>query len=665
MSESPKHAEKSLRSYTIATAGHVDHGKSSLVKCLTGTETDTLAEEKSRGLTINLGFAYAHIPDPTDSGIETILGFVDVPGHQDFIANMLAGVESVQGALLVVAADDGIMPQTLEHLAILKLLGLRRIVIAISKADRVEQDRIEELRQELQQLLVQHMLESVPMLEVSSVTGAGIDRLRRALLELSSKAELEKQLARQRRLRYLIDRSFSLKGIGTVVTGTVIGGAVTTGMSPQHSATGESARVRSIRLDSIEMDSAQAPQRAALNISLAHDVAHRGDWLIDPEYTTAIDRFDALLDCLVAEPGFRSGALYHLHIGAGDYIVTIRSLGDGESRLYQLKSQVPLFIHAGDRFIIRDPAARETLAGGRVLDIHVPRRGRGSESRLRTLKTLSKEPAAALAELLKNSDTGVSLHRFASNLNLSPSGIDVLLEELRQSDVSSISLEAGETLPQLIASRHCANWQQAICQQVESFHRTNPHKQGIAEPQLSAELNWPGTHAVLQALLNRLITSGELVRTGTSLHTPAHRAQLSPTEKKFLESIRPLLQQAGRVPPRTRELVDATGIPLPTLEAILKETTRSGNLVKVAHNRHYLPETILELAEFTERLARQSDADQGFSVIEFRDASGIGRNLCIEILEYFDGIGFTRRDDNTRFVRTDMQSVFGARDSGG
>ncbi len=642
------------RQLIMATAGHVDHGKTSLIKHLTGVDTDTLKEERARGLTINPGYAYHHFEDPSGSGDQITLGFVDVPGHADFIPNMLAGVGSVANALLVVACDDGVMPQTREHLSILQLLGIQQVVVVLTKIDRAPAEQLQNTASDIARLLHAKGFENTEFFPVNNLTGEGTTEL---LSHLKEKAiHTTSSTTGEFRSRFLVDRSFSVKGIGTVVTGTLKQGQLPCTEQLVLSATGEEVRIRALRLDDYAIQQLQPGQRAAVNINIAHDKVQRGDWLQEKASYQPSFRIDTELILLDEKVRLRSSAQYHLYIGASHHVVNIRALDEADS-LYQVRSLESMHAHHGDRFVIRDPAAKNTIGGGRVLDIFVPRKGRSSAARLDELKSKREPAAEALVALLEASPYGIDCKQFSCNYDLTSAALESLLDQTRES-VSSVSLKGSDS-PRLLSNSRLSEFNTLILKQISSYHSANKSSQGISEPQLNSALGFQGSPLLLNAILKLLIQQGSIDRTGTVLHLPTHQASLSEEEEQFLAKIHPILKQAGNIPPRTRELVELTGIPLRPLERILKQCSKSGILIKVADNRHYLPETIAELAEFTEQLAKSYDADSGFSVIQFRDASGIGRNLCIEILEYFDRIGFTRREDNARFIRTQKENIFG------
>ena len=657
MSDAPTQTNTSdSRQLIVATAGHVDHGKSALVRQLTGVETDTLQAEKERGLTINLGYAYHHFRtegEPTAPPIT--LGFVDVPGHTDFIHNMLAGVSSVDSALLVVASDDGIMPQTREHLVILSLLGIEQLIVAISKIDKVDEFRIAEVERQLCELLPTFEFNAPDFFPLSNVSGKGVSELKAHLMMLAAEKLSRETKPSDQEARFLIDRSFSVKGIGTVVTGCLRSGQIGTGDQLVQGFSSETARVRSIRLDRATIQTLHAGQRAALNINLDQTSVKRGDWLLASPIHHTVTRFDCRIQAAELTHRFKPSAQYHFYHGCGHYLVNIRPL-DPAQGFCQILSPTPLSLAYGDRFIIRDPAAAKTLAGGHVVDLFVPRRGRATEARLTTLAAADHPAQSGLKNLLDISPLGVNLKQFRLNHALRQKSLEMLLNAVDPTPIilKTDDKQGGYCLSQV----HYQHWCDRTRLLLTDFHRESPSEAGIAESALSNQLNYPGAHKMLSQMLERMHSSGLISRNGTLFHLPEHQAQLSREQLEFQEKIQPLLKKAGNVPPRTRELVEMTGIPLKAMDRILKEAGKSGSVIQVADNRHYLPETISELASFTETLANQCQ-DGAFTVIAFRDASGIGRNLCIEILEYFDAKGFTRREGNARLIRTQKENIFG------
>ncbi len=655
----PETSPDNSRSLIIATAGHVDHGKTSLVANITGIETDSLAEEKSRGLTIVPGYAYHHFSTMVNGEeCNNTLGFVDVPGHTDFINNMLAGVGAVDAALLVVAADDGIMPQTQEHLAILDLLAVSRGAIALTKTDRCDPERVQTVVSAIQGLQASTSLQNAPIFPLSNETGAGIAELTKYLYQLLDDDDVSKKPGDDNQyFRYLIDRSFVAKGIGTILTGSVRAGSTRTGVSLKHTGTSEVTRLRGIRVNKTDLAEVFKGQRAALHVSLEHKVVSRGDWLLDEKLYLPVNRLDTTLSFIDENFTLHGGAHYHLHIGASHHVVNIRHLGD---HFYQIRANDALLAHHGDRFILRDPASQHTLGGGTVIDIFVPRKKRSSAARLAQLQAMENDPLNALSQLLELLPNGVKLQEFSIGRNLTDTGIRRLCDKLKARNIAFTALKFEKLLlPLLLHDQFYSAYCQHILDYLSKFHKDHASQQGIGEPALRHGVDFVSSAVLFHGILQALLDSDAIKRTGTLLHLPSHKTSLSDEEEAFLAKVRPILLKAAYVPPRTRELAEMTHIPLNHLERIVRESARAGSLIKVARNRYYLPETIMTLAGFIEQLAGTGDADDGFSVIEFRDASGIGRNLCIELLEYFDSVGFTRRDGNSRFLRTNRENIFG------
>ena len=457
-----------------------------------------------------------------------------------------------------------------------------------------------------------------------------------------------------------MDRSFTVKGAGTVVTGSVRAGLMKAGDSILHTGSAQQTRIRGLRQDAADIEIARAGQRAAANIGISADRIRRGDWLVDPQIYRPVLRFDATIKFIDAAFAVRSSAQYHLFLGAAHHIVTLRCLDSTQQDFYQIASHETLIAHYGDKFVLRDPASQITIGGGKVIDIFIPRRKRSSKSRLQALRALNNDSTIALDELLRLSPLGVDLEQFVICRNLNSSAVEELFSKLKARNRAVVKLRIeNRKHPTLLDEEYYLGYSSQIMSGLEHFHSDHSNQQGISEPALSKAVIFEGSHLLFHSLLQALINDATIKRTGTLLHLPGHVSVLSLEEQQFLEKVRPLLVKAGNVPPRIRELEELTGIPLRSLEQILKQVTLAGNLIKVADNRYYLPETIMALAELTEQLANTSSIVEGFSVIQFRDTSGIGRNLCIEILEYFDRIGFTRRDGNSRFIRTEKENIFG------
>ena len=705
----------------IATAGHVDHGKTSLVMALTGVQTDRLAEEQRRGMTIDLGFASTAL-SATD-GAAGSLGFVDVPGHARFVRNMLAGVASVDLALLVVAADDGPMPQTHEHLAILGLLGVPRCVVVLTKIDRVTAERRQQVAREIADLLaaapqagaqldpqLQPQAGSqpgscrvtyggtplFPVVANAGASGAGMPALRQHL------ADLARQLAAPRvagGFRLVVDRSFALAGAGRIVTGAVLAGQLRVGDEVVVSPAGTPARVRAIQVHNQPTDHVSAGQRCALNLAgtgLKRADPGRGDWVVAPALHAPTDRLDVLLTVLdsAARPLSQRHAL-QLHLGAA--VVGVRvaalsagaaaqtglaagagaALAPGSTGLAQLVLDRPLATLHGDRFILRDPTANHTLAGGRVIDPFGALRGRARPLRLRQLAAMAlPDIAAALAGLLTTlPGEGVPLQPFAQARGLNDAETQALCDTLALRQVPS---PAG---PLVLAE---ADWQAlraTVLATLDHWHTTQPDSMGPDSAALCAALGRatggsradagaaqaPAQNsaqaatkaatkaaakadarttplaAVQAAALAALAAEGLLVRDGLRHRRPSHRVVLAEADRALLDRISAALHPAGLRPPIVGELATQLGLPLPALRDFLGRVTALGLLVRVAPNRWYLPEVVAALLAHAQALAAES-GDASLDAAGYRDRTGIGRNLTVQVLEFLDREGLTRFD---------------------
>ncbi|HEV2303265.1 MAG TPA: selenocysteine-specific translation elongation factor [Stellaceae bacterium] len=638
----------------LATAGHIDHGKTALVRALTGVDADRLPEEKRRGLTIDLGFAYASLPDGTE------LGFVDVPGHERFLPNMLAGVLSIDRVLLVVAADDGPRPQTLEHLDILELIGVAEITGVVSKIDRAGPERVAAIAAELRALLAAAGHPESPIFALSSRTGEGVPGLAAHLREMALAAAESRAAAKPSGLfRLPIDRAFSLPGIGLVVTGTVAAGALAPGERLVVSPGGQEVRVRGLHAGNRPVERANAGERAAVNIVGSFPEGRepkRGDWLLDPARHLPTGRLDLRLAVSrLAEAPLRDGVPAHLHLGTEDVVgrvavLGVRALSPGESGFVQLDLDRPIGALAGDRAVLRDHAQRQTLGGGRVVDPFAPRRGRRQPARLAVLAALAEaDHRRALARLLEAEGT-VDLNRFALSRNLAPAEIQALAADF---------LCVGPARERFAASEaYLAELAERLAAALAEWHEREPDELGPSRPVLFRRLAAAGPEAALEAALFRLAQQGRAVRQGALWRLAEHRPRLSEADERLWQRVLPLIEQAGLRPPRVRELAEALGLQPEATLRFLARAERFGRLSQVADNRFFLPDTLIELARVAAELAAASP-DGSFAAASYKDRSGVGRNLTIEILEYFDRMGLTRRSGDVRVVLRDGGEVFG------
>ena len=638
----------------LATAGHIDHGKTALVRALTGVDADRLPEEKRRGLTIDLGFAYTTLPDGTE------LGFVDVPGHERFLPNMLAGVLSIDRVLLIVAADDGPRPQTLEHLDIIELIGIAEVTGVVTKIDRVDEARRDAVIAELAALLAASGYADSPILAVSSRTGEGIPALAAHLAERAALAD-RARAARpsEGRFRLPIDRVFSLPGIGTVATGTAASGSVAPGDRLMLSPRGIEVRVRGVHAHNRPIERAAAGDRCGLNIAGNFpDGAEpgRGDWLLAPELHVPTGRIDIALKVSRAAPvPLRSGLPVHVHLGTEDRVGRVAVLGrnllsPGEEGFAQLDLDTPIGALWDDRVVLRDHGAIHTLAGGRVADPLPPRRGRARPERLATLAGLrERDPGTALEALLRlNGFSALAPFAFARNL---------ALDELDALVASGGFVRLGEARdPYAATENRLAELGLRLATILAELHRVEPDALGAPRPVLLRRARGEAPEPVLDAALAAAVAASEIVRDGAVLRLPGHQPRLSRDDERLWQRVEPLLAVADLRPPRMRELAEALSLDPQDLARQMRRFERFGRVAPVTGNRYFLPETVNRLAEIARELA-ESDTAGSFTAASFKDRSGVGRNLTIEILEYFDRVGVTRRVGDVRVILSGAATV--------
>ncbi len=607
----------------VTLAGHVDHGKTSLVRALSGVDTDRLEQEKLRGLTIDLGFAYIDDGD---------IGFVDVPGHARFIHNMVAGVASQQFALLVVAADDGPMPQTKEHLDILRMIGLRSGAIAITKCDRVDAARVTACQDEVAALVANTFLEAAPVFVTSAENPESTNAL---LAHLRAEAGTYKSQIKKAPFRMAIDRAFSIKGAGLVVTGTVHSGVVMPDDTLYHFPSGNTVRVRSIRAQNQEAEQATVGERCALNITgLNVQEVARGHWL-DGALMPAQRELTVNLKVLETFP--RAVAHWtpvHIYNATTHVTGRIALLGQdrvvpGQSEMVDLVCDEPLTVRHGDQLIVRDQSLDVTLGGGTVKYAHAqPSLRRRNPERLKLLQAFDVDsPRQSLENLLAVGPVDIS--EFADIWHLPSEEIDTLFS---QHDVLKVAGMA-------VAKELLGRYQKQLLEQLTQHLAQQASSPGLKE---NAFIQIPVL--LRQRLLNAMVQAQVIENVGGYFRLPDQQTSLPAELKQSWAKLEQKLDQLQ--PPSTGDLAKQSDTPQAQIEKDLKALAKRGFVVHIAVHRFYLPAQLKQVAQHIHQLA----AEKPFTVKEFRDQTGIGRNVAIEVLEYFDGRGFTRRQGNERIV---------------
>lgn len=628
----------------IGTAGHIDHGKTTLVKALTGVDTDRLKEEKARGISIELGYAYL----PAANG--DVLGFVDVPGHERFIHHMLAGAQGVDFVALVIAADDGPMPTTREHLQILDLLGLNRGLVVLTKIDCVDAMRLDAVKAEIAALLAGTGFDGAPVFAVSAMTGEGVAELK---AQLEREAEQHPLRAAHGGFRLAIDRCFTLSGIGTIVTGTSLAGTAAVGDKLVISPPGIAVRIRSMHVQNRPAESCQTGQRCALNITapeLDKSQVNRGDWVIESAAHLPTSRFDAKLRLLgTEEKPLRHLANVHVHLGTAHVLGRIRlleglALEPGCEMLAQITLDAPIGAIAEDRFVIRDASASRTIGGGIVLDPQPPQRGVRKPERLALLRARDAGGApAALAFALEHSAAGVDLARFAATNNLKQAEADALYTELKLVRIHHGEVDIG------ISRQRWQSVREAVLATLTERHKRSPGEPGYMRENL-LRIAAPGfDDTAFGVLVDQLRAEGTLAVTGAWLHLPGHGVALSREEVVQWEGIRAVLVEKPFAAPRLDQVAKQLSLKPPQLKTLMKKLAKMGEVYAVSEDRYFVAPAVRELAAI---MAEEIAANpEGVAAARLRDRIGIGRTVVIEILEFFNRIGYTRRVKDAHKMR--------------
>ncbi|MFI8318770.1 selenocysteine-specific translation elongation factor [Kosakonia cowanii] len=604
----------------IATAGHVDHGKTTLIEAITGVNADRLPEEKRRGMTIDLGYAYWPQPDGR------VPGFIDVPGHEKFLSNMLAGVGGIDHALLVVACDDGVMAQTREHLAILQLTGNPALTVALTKADRVDEARINEVREEVEQTLREFGYPQATLFVTAAAEMRGIDALRAHLLQLPERAHPEHQ-----RFRLALDRAFTVKGAGLVVTGTALSGDVRVGDTLWLTGVNKPMRVRGLHAQNQPVEHAHAGQRIALNIvgDAEKEALSRGDWLLSQQPPAPTER---VIVALHSHTPLTQWQPLHIHHAASHVTGRVSLLEDG---LAELVLDTPLWLADNDRLVLRDISARTTLAGARVVTLNSPRRGKRKADYLTWIADLAraKDDAQALSAHLSRG--AVDLTAFGWARQLSTSGLNALLE-------NPCFIRAGNNL---LDAPIAARWQRKLLETLATYHQQHHDEPGPGRERLRRMALPMEDEALVLTLIERMRESGDIQSHHGWLHLPEHKAGFNDEQAQLWQKAAPLF---GDEPWWVRDLARETGVDEQVMRGVLRQAAQQGLITAIVKDRYYRNDRIVTFASMIR------DLDQGrgsTSAADFRDQLNVGRKLAIQILEYFDRIGFTRRRGNDHILR--------------
>ena len=604
----------------IATAGHVDHGKTTLLQAITGVNADRLPEEKARGMTIDLGYAYWPQPDGR------VPGFIDVPGHEKFLSNMLAGVGGIDHALLVVACDDGVMAQTREHLAILQLTGNPSLTVALTKADRVDAARIEEVSDEVRQVLRSFGYPQATMFVTAATQQRGIDALRAHLLQLPERAYPQHQ-----RFRLALDRAFTVKGAGLVVTGTALSGEVRVGDTLWLTGVDKPVRVRGLHAQNQPVEQAHAGQRIALNIVGDAQKASlsRGDWLLSEKPPAPCER---VIVALQTHSPLTQWQPLHIHHAARHITGRVSLLDNG---LAELVLDTPLWLADNDRLVLRDISARETLAGARVVILNPPRRGKRKPEYQQWLATLNaaEDDAQALAVHLARG--AVHLPEFAWARQRNDAGLAQLL-----TNPGFIRAEDN-----VLNAPVAAEWQRKLLATLGRYHEQHADEPGPGRERLRRMALPTEDEGLVLTLIERMRADGVIQSHHGWLHLPEHKAGFIGEQAAIWQRAAPLF---GDEPWWVRDLARETATDEQTMRAVLRQAAQQGLITAIVKDRYYRNDRIVAFASM---IRDRDEAAGSTSAADFRDNLNLGRKLAIQILEYFDRTGFTRRRGNDHILR--------------
>ncbi len=636
-------ASNAAPALVMGTAGHIDHGKTSLVKALTGVDTDRLVEEKKRGITIELGFAHL------DLAPGRRLGVVDVPGHERFVKNMVAGASGVDFVLLVVAADEGVMPQTREHLEICQLLGVESGLVALTKADMVDEELLELAAEDVQAALHGTFLEDAPLIPVSSHTGQGVETLRQALLETADACQPQ---GRSDLARLPVDRVFTLKGHGTVVTGTLISGEFVSGEEVVLYPREKVSKVRGLQSHGESVERAPAGRRTAVNLAgLEVAEVRRGDTLARPGSLFPQLAWDLEITCLASSPRpLRHRAEVHFHHGAAEimarlYFFDREKLAPGETALAQARFTEPFPAVSGDRFVARSFAPLRTVAGGRVIN-PFGRRVRRRADDLETLSQLAtaEGEAGVVARLQRAGPPGMTFAELQAATGAASKPLEKMLQTLSgQREATLFDKESRR----YAAAGVCETLMEKALAFLEVFHRKDPAAPGATRGAVTQAMR-PAPPKLAHILLERLVKEERVALEQDRLRLPGHTATLGADGESVAEAIAEQYREAGTQPPNLKDVLEKHSLSAKEATPALTRLTGEGTLVRVKEDMYFDASAVASLVAAVRRYFETAE-DLGPG--EFRELTGLSRKYAIPLLEWLDKEKITMRVGDRRLLR--------------
>ncbi len=638
-----------MRHVIIGTAGHVDHGKTALIRALTGIETDRLKEEQERGLSIELGFAYFNLPDGSRAGI------VDVPGHERFIRNMLSGAYGMDIVLFVVDAKEGVQEQTLEHLEILDLLGISTGILVITKVDLVDSDALAESTEMSQEMLVGTTLESAPTVHVSSITGQGIDELKQMIVDrVDAVAKEESRFAIP---RLYVDRVFTMQGFGAVVTGTLIGGTIQREQRLMILPQGREVRVRGVQVHNQSAEGAYAGQRTALNLSgIAAEEIERGDVLCPIGFSEATDNIDVSLNLLSSFPRMlEHWTRLRFYLGTSEtfcraILLVEDAVLPGDTAQIQLRLEKPILAFRGDRFIVRDFSAQYTVGGGQIINPFAPRHKRFTEETLELLDDWERANDAEVVDLVlaQSPQLCVSEDFLHYYLRYSDAGIRRFLKELEQAQ-KVVSWSGGTLL--VSAADRTERAQTELINALETFHDQNPLAPGQNVAQLRLQIGLD--EVAFEKIVASLVRKKQIAKDGNFLRLTSHHIQFSGEVEAVKKKIEKVFLDAKLNTPSLGELTaQLSEYPSQSIQETFYALLNLGRFIKISDGLFIHVETFDKLSK---SLTNYLGKNGIITVAEFRELAQTSRKYAVPFLEYCDGQGITIREDNHRRLRKSAQ----------
>jgi selenocysteine-specific elongation factor len=638
---------KQMKQIILGTAGHIDHGKTALVQALTGIDTDRLKEEKARGITIELGFAFLDLP----SGRR--IGIVDVPGHERFVKHMVAGAGGIDIVALIIAADEGVMPQTREHLDICTLLGVTRGLVVLTKIDLVDPELRELAKEDIQAFTKGTFLEGSPVIPVSAITGEGIEELIQALEQLVDQVE---ERSADGLFRLPIDRIFTMRGFGTVVTGTLVSGTVKTGEAVEILPSKILAKIRGLQVHNEKADQAVAGQRTAVNLQGVEKASiERGEVILHPDTVESSDLLDVEVIHLAHSPRpLRNGVMLRFHTGTTLQMAKVLLLGTnelkpGERGYAQIRLRGPVVALPNDRFVLRGSSLIQTMGGGIILDAHPQRHKRFKGDIITQLEQLKAgDPSFVLGfHIRKGGNRGLEKGRLVGYANIPPATLSKALHELL---TSKAVIKFDREAERVIDGELYTLLKDELVRALEAYHIANPLKEGMPKEELKSKLPPEVDGKLFNALLADLSGSDAAAQEKDKVRLAGHHVALEGRQREMEEKIEGIMHRSGLSPPAVKELAEQLKATEKEVREILALLTNGGSVVKLKEGVYFHRDPVQELREQLVALLKEKGK---ISTQDFKALTGVSRKYTIPLAEYFDAIKVTVRVGDERVLRGD------------